>query len=128
LSALEDIDAEIAKYRGKADETRRRPAGWPYRLGLRSRRQPLQELSVWEEAVTAEEMRREWRLNRQSPARCLDCGSTALDLPPGDKVYPHPSGKGRVRVAITSHVSLAADGNECFSAEGLPIEYVRIPV
>jgi hypothetical protein len=128
LSALEDIDAGIAKYRGKAAETRRRLGGWMYRLGLKSSRQSLHELSVWEEAVVEEQMRREWRLKRQSPPRCLECGSTALDLPPDDGEYPHPSGNGRVQVAITSHVSLAADANEYYSAEGLRIEGAWIPV
>jgi hypothetical protein len=128
LSALEDIDAQMKKYRGKAAETRRQLAGWLYLLGLKCRRQLVHELSVWEEAVAEEEMRQEWRLKRQSPPRCLECGSTALDLPPSDEVYAHPSGNGRVQVAITSHVSLAADETEYYSAEGRRIEDVRIPV
>jgi hypothetical protein len=127
LSALEDIDAQMAKYGGKAAETRRQLTGWLYRFGLKSRRQLLHELSVWEEAVAEEEMRREWRLKRQSPPRCLRCGSMALHLPPSDEEYPHPSGKGRVQVAITSHVSLAVDANEYYSAEGLRIEGVQAP-
>jgi hypothetical protein len=73
-------------------------------------------------------MRREWRLKRLSPPRCLDCGSTALDLPPSDEEYPHPAGNGRVRVTITSHMSLAAEANECYNSEGLWIEDVRVPV
>lgn len=125
LSPLEDIDAQMTKYRAKAATTRRQLAGWLYRLGLKCPQQLRHELSVWEEAVAEEEMRREWRLRRESPPRCLQCGSTALDLPPSDEEYPHPSGRGRVRVMITSHVSLAFDANEYYSAEGVRVEDVR---
>jgi hypothetical protein len=128
LSALEAIEAQIAKYQGKAAESRRQLAGWMYRFRLKSGRQLLHELSVYEEAVAEEKTRREWRLKRQSLPRCLHCGSTALDLPPGDEEYPHPAGNGRVRVAITSHMTLAAEENECYSAEGLRIEDVRVPL
>jgi hypothetical protein len=127
LSALEDIDAQLAKYRKKAAEVRVQLAGWLYRLGLKSRRQLLHELSAWEEAVEEEKTRREWRVRRQSAPRCLACGSTALDVP-GDGEYPHPSGRGRVKVSITSHYSLAVDEDEYYTAEGLRTEGARTPV
>src|ERR1043166_7100045 len=120
LSDVEDIDAQVAKYSGKAADVRMQLAAWLFRLGLglRSRQHLLHELSVWEEAVAEELVRREWRLTRQSAPRCLSCGSTALDLP-SDGDFPHPSGNGRVRVEITSHLSLATDENKYYTSDGL---------
>jgi hypothetical protein len=97
LPALADIDAQMTKYQGKAAETRRHLAGWLYRFRLKCRRQLRRELSVYEEAVAEEEMRRLWRQMRQSPPRCLECGSTALELPPSDEEYLTRPGVGASR-------------------------------
>jgi hypothetical protein len=128
LPEIADIDVEIAKYAARAAKIKAQLGGWLYRFGLRSRGEFLHELSVWQDAVAEAQRQRRWRLGRQSPPRCLACGSAQIETPPEDGDYQHPGGKGRVRIEITSHLSLALQVLECFTAEGLRLEGVRVPV
>jgi hypothetical protein len=128
LGSLEEIDAQMAKYRQEVADRRRKLDGWLYRLRLKDGGQLSHEISVYQDAVAEYEMRRQWRLDRQSPPRCLECGSTELMLPPDDEEFPHPAGKGRIRVSITSHMELAVCAAEHYTSDGLRLEAGQIPV
>ena len=126
LSSLEEIDAEVTKYQEKVADSRKLLAGLPKSTKSKDRQHVLHELSIWEDAIVNLANRRQWRISRQSPPKCLECRSTELDLPPsGVDEYPHPGGKGRVRVEIISHVSLFLDEKEYYSPEGVRIEGPR---
>ena len=79
-----------------------------------------------EELWLAEEMALHRRLrSRQSPPRCLACGSTKfVEVDVGGSWVPHPAGTGRVRVEDAGlHVD--AEGFPTYTVEGVRIEEPR---
>ena len=61
--------------------------------------------------------RRRWRMGRQHPPKCLECGSTAIIvLPLGERVRD-PNGPGWIEVTITGHCSTQFN-NRFYTPEG----------
>lgn len=73
-------------------------------------------------AERIEELRRyiEWRQSRQSPPRCLECGSLELTLTPMDGEFAHPATGERVVVGGQGWADTGSWSAE-FSPEGVQL-------
>lgn len=85
-------------------------------LGLEFPQHLLQKnlFEAWSAAV-------QWRANRRSPPRCLECGSFfALKSLPRSETVPHPCGTGTVELSLGGHASIAsAPERILFNSEGI---------
>ena len=61
--------------------------------------------------------RRRWREGRQSPPKCLGCGSAEVVLLPEGERVDNPTGTGWVEVTVTGHCSTSFN-NRFFTPEG----------
>jgi len=66
---------------------------------------------------------RQWRENRKSPPRCLECGSvSAMVVVPEGEDVPHPAGKCMVRIGGGDHtLDASIPSRVFFSPEGEPL-------
>jgi hypothetical protein len=70
-------------------------------------------------------LRRNWRLSRKSPPRCLRCGSTNIIALAHDKpVFDKNSGRS-IAIAFRSFVDPVFESREIFSAEGISLPAVQ---
>lgn len=78
LPSIEELQEELAGYRSGDRE-------WIERWVFVSDGKPV--------AIRIAELKRyrEWRLTRQSPPRCLECGMTDITPSPMDREFPHPA-------------------------------------
>ena len=63
----------------------------------------------------------EWRRTRQSPAKCLHCGSTEIILLPNDDEFSHPATGARMTVIGRGFMS-TAEWHATYTPEGDAIE------
>jgi hypothetical protein len=95
IDSIEKIDDRIANLERLAAEIRREmtlpPLPEPNAPGDREQREQIAE---WK-------LRRQWRLQRRSPPRCIICGSIDIVAFPLDQVIPNPAGEGSVTMTCT---------------------------
>ena len=61
--------------------------------------------------------RRQWRLTRVGPPKCLTCGSAEVTAFPNNVAVPHPAGSGTVRVHADS-IYYVLGGPDLLTPEG----------
>jgi hypothetical protein len=107
IEALEEIDRQIADLRDPTSEL--------FRLYQDS---PTGSIGVDViRLITRLEKRRRWREHRNSPPKCLECGSTEIVLLPEGQKVTNPTGPGWIEVTVTGLCSTSFN-NRFYTPEG----------
>jgi hypothetical protein len=102
IETLGEIDRQLAKLQGPAEL-----------MDLRLRKSRSLRRRLISDAV----QRRLWRVSRQSPGRCLSCGSTNVIVFRIHQPVPNPSGPGTIVMRVDS-VCRTINSEQLFTPEG----------
>ena len=98
IAGLAEIDHLLAELRDPSSETSR---------GLHDRQGAVEQM----------ESRRRWLIGRESPPKCLTCGSAEIVVLPEGETVRNPTGPGWVAVTVTGHCSTSFN-NRYYTPEG----------